>query len=729
MNIAPVTAARMLDELIKNCQKNLPAVNVELIKKAFDFAAVAHENDTRASNEPYFTHPYAVANILATEIPFDDISVSCALLHDIVEDNMEYTIDTIKKNFGDDIALIVDGLTKIQQLFQGADINQAENYRKLLMSVSKDIRVIVVKFADRLHNMRTIDFLNPEKRKRIAKETLEIYAPLAHRFGLGKLKWELEDLAFKELNRQAYEDIKKKISAKRPEREKYIDKFSEPIIQKINEYGIKFEISGRPKHLYSIYRKMIKRNKPFEEIYDLFAVRIILEADDINQCYTAFGIINQIFIPVPDRFKDYIAIPKTNNYQSIHTTVVGPEGELVEVQIRTRKMHDIAEKGVAAHWRYKEGNPAIDKTMSSYVSWIREMIESSGTEDVRKNILENFKLNLYSDEIYVFTPNGDLRRLPLKSTPVDFAFDIHTKIGFHCIGAKVNKKIIPLDTQLHSGDQVEIIISKNQHPNRNWLKFVVTHKAKAEVRKWLNKEDDELAKTGKELWEKKIKKLKLSFTPQDISKLYVNLKFDNAKQLFKSIAQGNINLDEILSTPQPNKEEEKKLPQANAEFENFTQYARSSGGTLVVDGESSNMLFSYSKCCNPIPGDQVVGFITKGEGIKIHRKNCKSMLQLSEKESEKIISVEWPALENSNFIVGLSLRGEDSPGLLSEVAHQIVTFQNTNIKSINIDTKNSKFEGTVTLFVQNLEHLSRVIDRLKKIKGVYTVTRLENYVQ
>ncbi|NCQ17298.1 MAG: RelA/SpoT family protein [Ignavibacteria bacterium CG22_combo_CG10-13_8_21_14_all_37_15] len=729
MNIAPVTAAIMLDELIKNCQTNLPAVNVELVKKAFNFAAIAHENDTRASNEPYFTHPYAVANILATEIPFDDVSICCALLHDIVEDNMEYSIDTIKKNFGEEIALIVDGLTKIQQLFQGADINQAENYRKLLMSVSKDIRVIVVKFADRLHNMRTIDFLNPEKRKRIAKETLEIYAPLAHRFGLGKLKWELEDLAFKELNKQAYEDIKKKVSAKRFEREKYIDKFSDPIVQKMNEYNINFEVSGRPKHLYSIYRKMIKRNKPFEEIYDLFAVRIILETEDINQCYTAFGIINQIFIPVPDRFKDYIAIPKTNNYQSIHTTVVGPDGELVEVQIRTRKMHDIAEKGVAAHWRYKEGNPSIDKTMNNYVSWIREMIESSGTEDVRKNILENFKLNLYSDEIYVFTPNGDLRRLPLKSTPVDFAFDIHTKIGFHCIGAKVNKKIIPLDTQLHSGDQVEIIISKNQHPNRNWLKFVVTNKAKAEVRKWLNKEDDDLAKTGKDLWEKKIKKMKLSFTPQDISKLYLNLKYENAKQFQKAIAQGKINLDELLSSPQQNKEEEKKSPQTNVEFENFAQYARSSGGTLVVDGESSNMLFSYSKCCNPIPGDQVVGFVTKGEGIKIHRKNCKSMLQLSEKESEKIISVEWPALENSSFIVGLSLKGEDQPGLLSEIAHQVVTFQNTNIKSINIDTKNSKFEGTVTLFVQNLEHLSRIIDRLKKIKGVYTVTRLENYVQ
>ncbi|MFA6979463.1 MAG: bifunctional (p)ppGpp synthetase/guanosine-3',5'-bis(diphosphate) 3'-pyrophosphohydrolase [Ignavibacteriaceae bacterium] len=730
MNIAPVTAAIMFDELKKNCQKNLPSVDIDLIKKAFDFSAVAHENDTRASNEPYFTHPFAVANILATEIPFDDISICCALLHDIVEDNMEYSIDTIKKNFGEDIALIVDGLTKIQQLFQGADINQAENYRKLLMSVSKDIRVIVVKFADRLHNMRTIDFLNPEKRKRIAKETLEIYAPLAHRFGLGKLKWELEDLAFKELNKQAYEDIKKKISAKRPEREKYIDKFSEPIVQKLHEYNIQFELSGRPKHLYSIYRKMIKRNKPFEEIYDLFAVRIILEADDINQCYTAFGIINQIFIPVPDRFKDYIAIPKTNNYQSIHTTVVGPDGELVEVQIRTRKMHDIAEKGVAAHWRYKEGNPSIDKTMNNYVAWIREMIDSSGTEDVRKNIVENFKLNLYSDEIYVFTPNGDLRRLPLKSTPVDFAFDIHTKIGFHCIGAKVNKKIVPLDTQLHSGDQVEIIISKNQHPNRNWLKFVITHKAKTEVRKWLNKEDDDLAKAGKELWEKKLKKLKLSFTAQDTSKIFMNLKYENSKQFYKAIAQSKVNLDEILNpTVLIKEDDEKKLPQTNVEFENFAQYARSSGGSLVVDGVSSNMLFSYSKCCNPIPGDQVVGFVTKGEGIKIHRKNCKSMLQLSEKESEKIISVEWPSLENSNFIVGLSLKGEDQPGLLSEIAHQVVTFQNTNIKSINIDTKNSKFEGTVTLFVQNLEHLSRVIDRLKKIKGVYTVTRLENYVQ
>jgi len=729
MNIAPVTAAIMLEELIKNCKKNLPSVNAELIKKSFDFAAVAHENDTRASNEPYFTHPYAVANILATEIPFDDISVACALLHDIVEDNMEYSIDTIKKNFGEEIALIVDGLTKIQQLFQGADINQAENYRKLLMSVSKDIRVIVVKFADRLHNMRTIDFLNPEKRKRIAKETLEIYAPLAHRFGLGKLKWELEDLAFKELNKQAYEEIKKKISVKRFEREKYIDKFSEPIVQKLKEYKFDFDISGRPKHLYSIYRKMIKRNKPFEEIYDLFAVRIIIETDDINQCYTAFGIINQIFIPVPDRFKDYIAIPKTNNYQSIHTTVVGPEGELVEVQIRTRKMHDIAEKGVAAHWRYKEGNPAIDKTMSSYVSWIREIIEASGTEDVRKNILENFKLNLYSDEIYVFTPNGDLRRLPLKSTPVDFAFDIHTKIGFHCIGAKVNKKIVPLDTQLHSGDQVEIIISKNQHPNRNWLKFVVTHKAKAEVRKWLNKEEDDLAKTGKELLDKKVKKLKLAFTQQDAAKLYATQKYDNVKQFYKDVALGKINLDEALNVAAAPKEEEKKQPQTNVEFENFTQYARATGGSLVVDGQSANMLFSYSKCCNPIPGDQVVGFITKGEGIKIHRKNCKSMLQLSEKESEKIISVEWPALENSSFIVGLSLKGEDQPGLLSEIAHQVVTFQNTNIKSINIDTKNSKFEGTVTLFVQNLEHLSRVIDRLKKIKGVYTVTRLENYVQ
>lgn len=723
MNSTAIANNLMLDELLINCKKNLTKFDEKLIRKAYDFASVAHENDLRASNEPYITHPLAVANILATEIPFDDVSVACGLLHDVVEDNSEYTIDIIKKNFGEDIAIIVDGLTKIKNLFKGTDINQAENYRKLLMSIAKDIRVIIVKFADRLHNMRTIEFLHPDKRKRIAKETLEIYAPLANRFGLGKLKWELEDLAFKELNRQSYESIKKKINAKRTEREKYIQKFSSPIKQKLDNYGFKYEISGRPKHLYSIYRKMIKRNKPFEEIYDLFAVRIILETNDVNQCYTTFGIVNQIYTPVPDRFKDYIAIPKTNNYQSIHTTVVGPEGKLVEVQIRTTEMHEIAEKGVAAHWKYKEGKTEHDGTINQYVNWIRELLDNANNEELRKNIIDNFKLNLYSDEIYVFTPKGDLKRLPINSTPVDFAFDIHSKVGHHCIGAKVNGKIVPLDTKLHSGDQVEIITSKNQHPNKNWLKFAVTHKAKSEIKKWINKEDEDLINSGKEIFEKKIKKLKLTFTSQDLIKLYTNLKFENTKQFFTAIAKGIINLDVILKT---NLQETNKKNKENIlGFDEFADYARTSGGEIVIDGEVSQLKISYAKCCNPIPGDQIVGYVTTGEGLKVHKKNCKEIIQISEKEPDKIVAIDWPKVENSTFIAGLSIKGEDSPGLLNDISHNIVSYQNTNIKSMNIDTVDSYFEGVVTLYVRDLEHLSRIIERLKKVKGVHSVTRLE----
>jgi RelA/SpoT family (p)ppGpp synthetase len=723
MQLTPATNKILLDNLINNCNIYLPQVNTELIEKAFDFAFVAHEKDMRASNEPYFTHPYAVASILSEEIPFDDVSVSCGLLHDVVEDSNELTVDTIKKNFGEEIAVIVDGLTKIKNLFKGTEFSQAENYRKLLMSISKDVRVIIVKFADRLHNMRTIEFLHPDKRKRVAKETLEIYAPLANRFGLGKLKWELEDLAFKELNKLAYEEIKKKINAKRPEREKYIDKFTIPIIQKLEEYGFKFEISGRPKHLYSIYRKMIKRNKPFEEIYDLFAVRIILDSEDVNQCYTTFGIINQIYPPAADRFKDYIAIPKTNNYQSIHTTVVGPDGIMVEAQIRTRRMHEIAEQGVAAHWKYKEGKISEDQTINKYVYWIREIIESSKGEELRSNIIENFKLNLYSDEIYVFTPKGELRRLPLNSTPVDFAFDIHSKVGHHCIGAKVNQRIVPLDTILHSGDQLEIITSKNQHPNKNWLKFVVTHKAKTEIRRWINKEEDKLSDLGKEIWEKKIKKMKLVFNQQDLQKLVFLNKFDNPKLFFTAIAQGKVNLDELLTT---SFEKDKKSEIPTIEFEDFARYARAVGGNLVVDGESSKMLYSYSKCCNPIPGDPVIGYITLGEGIKIHRKTCKTLIKISQKEPDKIVTVQFPQTEGNPFVVGIYLRGEDYPGLLNDIAHSIVSLQNTNIKSINIDTNDSMFEGTVTLYVQNLDHLSRVIERMKKIKGISTINRLEN---
>ncbi len=713
---------KMLDDLLVVCHKNLPVVDEALIQKSFEFSLEAHKHDLRASGEPYFTHPYQVAMIVAEELPLDDITIASTLLHDVVEDT-ELNLELLSKEFGKEVAEIVDGVTKISGIFKGQEITVAENYRKLLLSMVKDVRVILVKFADRLHNMRTLEYVNPDKQRRIAQETLEIYAPFAHRFGLGRVKWELEDLSFKYLNREAYEELVDKVKNKRKERESYIKKFTEPILEKLNEYKFKYEVNGRPKHLYSIYRKMVRRNKPFEEIYDLFAIRIILDTENANECYTTLGIVNQIFLPVPDRFKDYISIPKTNNYQSIHTTVVGPEGRLVEVQIRTSKMHEVAERGVAAHWRYKENKTASDKDMENWVNWIRDIFENASRDEARKDLLESFKLNLYQDEIYIFTPKGDLRRLPISSTPVDFAFEIHSKVGYHCIGAKVNGRIVPLDTILHSGDQVEIITSKNQHPNKNWIKFVITHKAKSAVRKWINKEEDDIVKGGKEIWDKKIKKMKLSFTPDDLSKLTTDLKFENTRTFFKSIAQGKVNLDEVLTATKSREEKRETAPAL--EFEEFANTARHDIGGVLVEGKKTRILYSYAKCCNPIPGDPVIGYITIGEGIKIHRKTCPNLIRISETDPSKLIPVQWPEGEGNLFVAGLTVMGEDSPGLLNEISHAIVAYQNTNIKSININTSDSTFEGSVTLYVHNLDHLSRIIERLKKLKGIYSVERFE----
>ena len=713
---------KMLKDLLTECKRTIPKVNEELISKAFGFSIEAHKDDLRASGEPYFTHPYEVAMVIAQEFPLDDITIVCGLLHDVVEDT-EFDLQLLSKEFGTEVAEIVDGVTKISGIFKGQDITKAENYRKMLLSMVKDVRVILVKFADRLHNMRTLEFVPPDKQRRIAQETLEIYAPFANRFGLAKVKWELEDLSFKYLNKEAYEELVRKVKERRKEREAYIKKFADPIIKKIEEYKLKYDLSGRPKHLYSIYRKMIRRNKPFEEIYDLFAVRIILDTENNNDCYTTLGIVNQVYLPVPDRFKDYISIPKTNNYQSIHTTVVGPEGRLVEVQIRTKKMHEVAEKGVAAHWKYKEDKSASDKELENWVNWIRDIFENAGKDDVRKELLEDFKLNLYQDEIYLFTPKGELRRLPIHSTPVDFAFEIHSKVGYHCIGAKVNGRIVPLDTSLNSGDQVEIITSKNQHPNKNWLKFVKTHKARSAIRKWINKEDEKIVQNGKEIWEKKLKKLKLTFNSADVSRIARNLKFENNRQFYYTIAQGGVNLDEVLM---PQKELVTEEQGNVLEFEKFANIARQDAGGMLVDGSSEKMMYSFAKCCNPIPGDPVIGFITVGEGIKIHRKTCNNLINLSSSDPSKLIPVQWPKTEGNAFVAGIVMRGDDTPGILNDIAHTIVSYQNTNIKSININTNDSTFEGNVAVYVNDLEHLNRLIDRLKKIKGIYIVERFES---
>ncbi|MFC2083831.1 RelA/SpoT family protein [Bacteroidota bacterium] len=710
----------MLADLLENCRVNLPKVNKEHIEKSFHLSYEAHKNNIRESGEPYFNHPYEVAVIVAKEIPLDDTSVIAALLHDVVED-ADFSLKFITKEFGQEVADIVDGVTKISDVFSGHEISQAENYRKLLLSMINDVRVILVKFADRLHNMRTLGFVPPQKQRRIAKETLEIYAPFSNRFGLGRVKWELEDLSFKYLNREAYEEIARKIKSKRKEREAFIKKLISPIISKLKEHNIKFEIGGRAKHIYSIYKKMIKLNTTFENIYDLLAVRVIIDSDDPNECYYVLGVVNQNYKPISDRFKDYISIPKKNNYQSIHNTVIGPDGKLVEVQIRTRKMHEIAEKGVAAHWKYKESLLNTDKELEDWVNWIRDIFENASKNEATKEILQSFKLNLYQDEIYVFTPKGDLKRLPVNSTPVDFAFEIHSNIGYHCIGAKVNGKIVPLDTILNSGDQVDIITSRNQHPNKSWLQFVQTHKSKSNIRKYIRKEEEKIIEAGKEIWEKKLKKYKLSFSRDDINKLSRKLKFDNPDQFFKAITDEQINVDDVLN---PKEEvEDKVVPELK--FEKFAQLARTTTGGILVDGEHKGIQYTFAKCCNPIPGDLIVGYITIGEGIKIHRRDCRNLINMLKHGEHKVVPVKWPSMNGSQFVAGIKVRGEDKPGVLNEISNSITNYNNTNIKAVDISTSDSIFHGTITVCVSDIDHLHHLIDRLKKIKGIYSANRFD----
>jgi len=715
----------MYNNLIEVCRKNLGNFDENLIRKAFDFALEAHKNDLRASGEPYFDHPYEVAMIIAKEIPLDDVSIAAALLHDVLEDT-EITLDTLSKQFNSTIADIVDGVTKIGGAIRDHDASQAESYRKLLLSMVKDIRVILVKFADRLHNMRTLEFLSREKQIRIAKETMQIYVPFAHRFGLAQIRWELEDLAFKYLDPEAYEDIRKKLKATRREREAYIKKTIAPIKEKLDEEGLKYEIEGRPKHFYSIYRKMITRGKSFDEIYDLFAIRIILDTENIYECYTVLGIITQIYSPVPDRLHDYIALPKSNNYQSIHTTVIGPDGKMVEIQIRTRRMHEIAERGVAAHWKYKNSYRPSNKEIEEWADWIRDIFESvSNREEANRDIIESFKLNLYQDEIYVFTPKGDLVVLPKGATPVDFAFKIHTKVGFHCIAAKVNGKMAPLDQKLNSGDQVEIITSKNQTPNKSWEKFVVTSKAKQEIRKWLRQEENKQVEEGKNYFNKILKKLKIHINNDDLLKLIHKHKFDNLNEFYKAVATGSIDVEQIL-VQKPEPETKSIEDEAKAlDFEKFADTAREQVGGVLIAGDKLDILHNFAKCCNPIPGDEILGFITRGEGVKIHRKNCKNLERLMKLHEGRIIEVSWPNTDGNYFIAAIKIVGEDRPGMLSEISQTIVNTQNTNIKSVNFQSHRSIFYGTVSVNVKNLEHLNRIIERLKKIPGIETVERFE----
>jgi guanosine-3',5'-bis(diphosphate) 3'-pyrophosphohydrolase len=719
---------KKLEDLLLLCQKNLRKMDESLIRRAFEFGFNAHRHDLRASGEPFFDHPYEVAKIVAKEIPLDDVSVAAALMHDVAEDT-DYTIKDIREEFGDTIAEIVDGATKISDIFKSHDVKQAESYRKMLLSMVNDVRVMLVKFADRLHNMRTLEYLSPERQKRMAKETLDIYAPFAHRFGLANIKWELEDLAFKYMYRESYDALARDLNSRRREREHYIRKFAAPIEQRLKAEGYKFEISGRPKHLYSIYNKMIRRSKPLDEIYDLFAIRIILETEDNNDCFRVYGLISDIYIPNPERFKNYISVPKKNGYQSIHTTVVGPEGKMVEVQIRTRTMHEVAEKGVAAHWMYKEKRSAIDDDLNNWVNWVREIFESAAEGTVpTQQLMESFKLNLYQDEIYVFTPKGELKILPKGATPVDFAYEIHSKVGDHTLAAKVNGRIVQLDTALSSGDQVEILTSKNQTPNPDWEKYAVTHKAKSHIRRWIKEEQRKAVDEGKEIWEKRVKKAKLAINDDDLEAFLRERKLENVGSFYLSIRQGKVDPDEIIALiqeehkhPSPVEEEEKKT---DGLFNRFVSSARDLASGIILSGSQDNFMHSYAKCCHPIPGDDVVGFITTGEGVKIHRRDCKNVRLILQMQSDRILEVKWPADDGTMFVAGIKTSGDDRPGLLNDVTHAISSTMNTNIRSVNIDSHDTIFDGTFILQVLNTDHLQRILEKIRKVKGV---TRAERF--
>ncbi|MBI1803153.1 MAG: bifunctional (p)ppGpp synthetase/guanosine-3',5'-bis(diphosphate) 3'-pyrophosphohydrolase [Ignavibacteriae bacterium] len=718
---------KKLDDLLVICRKNLRTVNEDLIRKAFEFSVEAHKNDIRASGDPFFNHPYEVAMVVAKEIPLDDVSVASALLHDVAEDTV-FTIKDIRQEFGSTIADIVDGATKISDIFKSHEVTQAESYRKLLLSMVNDIRVILLKFADRLHNMRTLEYLPKERQLRMAKETLDIYAPFAHRFGLAKIKWELEDLAFKYLHPQEYEQIAHKLKSRRKERESYIRKFVQPVEKRLHDEGMTFEIEGRPKHFFSIYNKMVNRNKPFDEVYDLFAVRIVLDTENINDCFTVYGILSSIYIPIPERFKNYISVPKKNGYQSIHATVVGPEGKMVEVQIRTRGMHEIAEKGVAAHWKYKENLSTLDEELENWISWVREIFEHADEEAVDKQLLESFKLNLYQDEIYVFTPKGELKILPQGATPVDFAFAVHSNIGFHCLSAKVNGRIVSLDTPVRSGDQVEIITSKHQMPKADWEQFVVTHKAKSQIRKWIKEEERKAIANGRELWEKKLKKAKLHINDDDLMKYVHEFKVGDLRDFFLKIQREEINPDAVvqeieLKMKHP-RQEAVVDEQNDGIFNRFISTARNLTSGITLFGTRDNFLHSFAKCCNPIPGDEIVGYVTKGEGVKVHLKLCKNLQSLMASDPSRIVDVGWPVTNGVEYASAVRISGEDRTGMLNDITHSISTYQNTNIRGVKIDAKDSLFEGTIMLGVKNTEHLDRIIEKLRKIKGVFRAERL-----
>ncbi len=701
--------------LLRKHRRSMPTQDVELVNRAFDYSYDSHRDQLRKSGAPYFEHCFEVAKILI-ELQMDPTTIASGLLHDVAEDT-GVTIEDVESEFGEDVALLVDGVTKISELhFESLEMRQAENFRKMIISMVKDIRVILIKFADRLHNMRTIEHLPAKKQKRIAIETRDVYAPLAHRLGIAKIKWELEDLILKTLEPDSYWDLVNKVSNKREERVRYIRKVTFPIKKELKAANMTADIVGRPKHFYSIYGKMSKRHLPFEQIYDLLAIRIIVEK--VEECYFVLGIVHNLYTPVQDRFKDYIATPKSNFYQSLHTTVIGPDGKMVEIQIRTKEMHLTAEDGIAAHWLYKEGRGGGDE-LDKHLSWLRQVLELQQDTKDPSEFMENLRIELFQDESFVFTPKGDLLKLPVGSTPVDFAFAVHTDVGYHCLGAKVNGKMVPLNHKLKSGDSVEILTSQNQKPNQSWMKFVKTSKARSKIKRWLKDSFyDQSVKLGDEIFVRHLKKFQIARDQIDLNEIAQGLNFDGGEQLLASIGSGDTSIQSVLNRLAP----ERKLEIKDASlFKKFISKARRSAKGVRVQG-LDNLMIAFGKCCQPVPGDNILGFITRGRGIMVHRTDCKNIVSLLD-HPERKIEVEWDVEKDKHFMVRLQLLGEERRNFLLDVT-QCISQTDTNIVNIEMQVDDTIVHSTIILEIRNLQHLTRIIKKISQVKGVISVERL-----
>ncbi|OPX34620.1 hypothetical protein B1H10_03255 [candidate division KSB1 bacterium 4484_188] len=709
------------DQLINEVCKNNTNCDKEMLNKAFHFGIWAHRDQYRYSGEPYFEHCLNVAEILAG-MRLDSTTIVAGLLHDVVEDT-GFTLDDLTELFNKDISNLVNGVTKISEISGrksvSMELRQAETFRKMLLSMAKDIRVIIIKFADRLHNMRTLQHVASRKRMRIATETRDVYAPLAHRFGMAQLKSELEDLSFKFVDHKAYEDLAKRLNERKEERETHIKRIIDPIKEELKKHNIDAEVQGRPKHFYSIYKKMKIRNKPLEEIYDLFAIRIIV--DSVEHCYYVLGIIHNLFIPVYERFKDYIAMPKFNGYQSLHTTLVDNTGRMLEVQIRTKEMHRIAEMGIAAHWRYKEGkDPNSKDDFDDKLVWVRQLLEQFDEKETvnARDFLDSLKINLYQDEVFVFTPRGDVIKLPIGATPVDFAFAVHTKVGMHCLGAKVNGKIVHLKSKLSSGDQVEIITSQNQHPCQDWLTFVKTSKARHHIRRYLREvQFTHSVKLGDEILNKYFRKYHIKLNEEKLLELTRKLHFENIENLKAAIGRGEISLEKLFSVLSEEKLEAPKKTLMDRIIRHGKKHS-----SVQVEG-IDNMVVHIGKCCQPVPGDDIIGYITQGKGITIHRTNCPNIQRLIEKR-DRAIEVNWTVEKDEQFQVQLALLGEDRKNFLQDIT-QVISANNTNIIHVDLKLKDRLVVGKLIVQVKNLPHLTRLINGLNKITGMISVERQE----